>query len=115
VDRRPSGHKRHSSTPLLPFQRNRGGSSRARLDADGGGLRWTLQSTHFGAGVDGSGTVSVTGDQVKLAGTYSRRAPARGQSIAVEYTARLEGETLQGAGVGADTVPQRFTLKRAGP
>jgi hypothetical protein len=24
------------------------------------------------------------------------------------------GETLQGAGVGADNVPQRFTLKRAG-
>jgi hypothetical protein len=115
VDRRRSGHKRHSSTPLLPFQRNRGGSSRARLDADGGGLRWTLQSTHFGAGVDGSGTVSVAGNRVKLAGSYSRRSPGRGQNIAVECTARLDGEALEGAGVGADTVPQRFTLKRAGP
>jgi hypothetical protein len=86
-----------------------------RIFEDGGGLRWTLQSTHFGAGVDGSGTVSVAGDEVKLAGTYSRRAPGRGQNIAVEYSARLEGETLQGAGVGADAVPQRFTLKRAGP
>jgi hypothetical protein len=81
---------------------------------DDGGLRWTLRSTHFGAGVDGSGTVSVAGDQVKMAGTYSRRAPGRGQSIAVEYAARLDGETLQGAGIGADNVPQRFTLKRAG-
>ncbi len=86
-----------------------------RIFEDGGGLRWTLQSTHFGAGVDGSGTVSVAGDQVKLAGTYSRRAPGRGQNIAVEYAARLDGETLQGAGVGADAVPQRFSVKRAGP
>jgi hypothetical protein len=85
-----------------------------RIFEDGGGLRWTLRSTHFG-GVDGSGTVSVAGSEVKLAGTYSRQAPGRGQNMAVEYTARLEGETLQGAGVGADAVPQRFTLKRAGP
>ena len=86
-----------------------------RIFEDGGGLRWTLQSTQFGAGVDGSGTVSVAGDQVKLAGTYSRRAPGRGQNIAVEYAARLDGEMLQGAGVGADAVPQRFSVKRAGP
>ena len=85
-----------------------------RIFEDGGGLRWTLRSTHFGAGVDGSGTVSVAGDQVKMAGTYSRRAPGRGQNIVVEYAASLDGETLQGTGIGADNVPQRFTLKRAG-
>lgn len=87
-----------------------------RICEDGSGLRWTLESAVSGEGVNGSGTVSVAGDEVKLAGTYtSRLATTRGQRVAIEYTARLEGETLKGTGVGADNVSQRFTLKRAGP
>jgi hypothetical protein len=34
--------------------------------------------------------------------------------VAIEYTARFDGETLRGAGVGADSIPQKFTLKRSG-
>jgi hypothetical protein len=86
-----------------------------RIFEDGSGLRWALESAVSGEGVNGSGTVSVAGDEVKLAGTYtSRLATTRGRRVAIEYTARLEGETLKGAGVGADNVSQRFTLKRAG-
>ena len=85
-----------------------------RIFEDDSGLHWTLESTYFGDRINGSGTVTVAGDQVKLAGTYTSRLPTtRGQRVAIEYTARLDGETLQGAGVGADHLPQRFTLKRA--
>jgi hypothetical protein len=94
----------------------RNSSARVRIFEDGGGLRWTLESTYYGEGMNGSGTVSVAGNQVKLVGTYtSGLATNRGRSVAIEYTASLDGETLQGTGVGADNVPQRFTLKRAGP
>jgi hypothetical protein len=93
----------------------RDNSATLRIFEDGGGLRWTLESAAYGEAINGSCTVSVAGDQVKLAGTYtSRLATTRGQRVAIEYTARLDDETLQGAGVGADSVPQRFTLKRAG-
>ena len=86
-----------------------------RIFEDGTGLRWTLEGTVHGEGINGAGTVSVAGDQIKLAGTYSSGlATIRGQRVPIEYTARLDGETLQGAGVGADSVVQKFTLERAG-
>jgi hypothetical protein len=86
-----------------------------RIFEDGTGLRWTLEGTVHGEGINGAGTVSVAGDQIKLAGTYSSGlATIRGQRVPIEYTARLDGETLQGAGVGANSVVQKFTLERAG-
>jgi hypothetical protein len=89
--------------------------ARLEIFEDGGALRWTLVSAVDGTGINGSGTASLAGDQVKLIGAYTGRLTAtRGQGVAIEYTARLDGETLQGAGVGADSVPQKFTLKRAG-
>jgi hypothetical protein len=101
-ERRPAGPPRDNPAMLRIFE-------------DGGGLRWTLESAVYGQGINGSGTVSVAGDEVRLVGTYtSRLATTRGQRVAIEYTARLDGETLQGAGVGADALPQKFTLKRAG-
>jgi len=94
----------------------RNNPARLRIYEDDGGLRWTLESTYYGDGIRGSGTVSVAGSQVKLVGSYtSGLATNRGRSVAIEYTASLDGETLQGTGMGADNVPQRFTLKRAGP
>jgi hypothetical protein len=93
----------------------RNNSATLRIFEDGGGLRWTLESAVYGEGVSGSGTVSGAADEVKLVGTYtSPLATTRGQRVAIEYTARLDGETLQGAGVGADSIPQKFTLKRSG-
>jgi len=105
---------------LLISERRVGGPPREnaatlQIFEDDGGLRWTLVSAVDGKAINGSGTASVAGDQVKLIGAYTGRlAATRGQRIAIEYTARLDGETLQGAGVDADTVPQRLTLKRSG-
>jgi len=93
----------------------RNNPARLQIFEDDGGLRWTLESTYYGDGIRGSGTVSVAGNQVKLVGSYtSGLATNRGRSVAIEYTASLDGETLQGLGMGADNVPQRFTLTRAG-
>jgi hypothetical protein len=101
-ERRIGGPPRENAATLQIFE-------------DGGGLRWTLASELDGKGINGSGTVSVAGDQVKLIGAYTGRlAATRGEGVAIEYTARLDGETLQGAGIGADSIQQKFTLKRAG-
>ena len=67
-------------------------------------------------GSEARATVSIAGSQVKLVGSYtSGLATNRGRSVAIEYAASLDGEMLQGTEMGADNVPQRFTLKRAGP
>src|SRR5215470_6197068 len=62
------------------------------------------------------GAPALSSEASALVGTwrgtilFSERGIAGPPRDSSEYTARLDGETLQGAGIGADAVPQRFTL-----
>jgi hypothetical protein len=94
-----------------------------RIFTEASDLRWTLESSYYGEDLTGSGTVSVSADQVKLAGSYGYNAPPGGggqcgpttgaRDVPIEYMARLNGKTLRGGGTGLDHLQQSFLLERA--
>jgi hypothetical protein len=101
----------------LPIQNS---SATLRIFAEANDLRWTLESSSYGEPLTGSGTVIVSGDQVKLLGSYyvpaggggQRGVTTGGREIPIEYTARLSGDTLRGGGAGLDQVLQSFQFER---
>ncbi len=92
-----------------------------RIFAEANDLRWTLESSYYGERLTGSGTAIISGDQVKLLGSYNVPAGGGGhygvatgaRDISIEYTARLSGNNLRGGGTGLDQVPQSFLFERA--
>jgi hypothetical protein len=92
-----------------------------RIFTEANDLRWALESSYYGEPLTGFGTVIVSGDQVKLLGSYNLPAGGVGhfgvatgaRDTPIEYTARLGGDTLRGGGAGLDQVPQSFVFERA--
>ncbi len=92
-----------------------------RIFAEANDLQWTLESSYYGEPLTGFGTVMVSGDQVKLLGSYTVPAGGGGhygvatgaRDIPIEYMARLGGDTLRGGGAGLDQVLQSFLFERA--
>jgi hypothetical protein len=96
-----------------------------RIFTEASDLRWTLESSYYGEDLTGSGTAIVSGDHVKLVGSYGYNAPPGGggqcgpttaaRDVPIEYIARVSGNALRGGGAGLDHLPQSFLLERAGP
>ena len=89
-----------------------------RLLKDGTALRWQLAATYNGADASAGGVAMVTGDRLRLTGTYrppNRAAASDGtRPLEVVYMGQLTGEELGVTGLTSDQQVHILSLRRVG-
>jgi hypothetical protein len=91
-----------------------------RLLKDGTALRWQLAATYNGADASAGGVATITGDRLRLTGTY--RPPAAGRAVAsdgprpleVVYMGQVTGDELGVTGLTSDQQVHVLSLHRVG-
>jgi hypothetical protein len=91
-----------------------------RLLKDGTALRWQLAATYNGADASAGGVATITGDRLRLTGTF--RPPAAGRAAAsdgprpleVVYMGQVTGDELGVTGLTSDQQVHVFSLHRVG-
>jgi hypothetical protein len=89
-----------------------------RLLKDGTALRWQLAATYNGSDASAGGVAMVTGDRLRLTGTY--RPPGRAAAsdgtrpLEVVYMGQLTGEELGVTGLTSDQQVHILSLRRVG-
>jgi hypothetical protein len=89
-----------------------------RLLKDGTALRWQLAATYNGSDASAGGVAMVTGDRLRLTGTY--RPPGRAAAsdgtrpLEVVYMGQLTGEELGVTGLTSDQQVHVLSLRRVG-
>jgi hypothetical protein len=91
-----------------------------KLLKDGTALRWQLAATYNGADASAGGVALVTGDRLRLTGTY--RPPASGRAAAsdgarpleVVYMGQVNGDELGVTGLTSDQQVHVLSLRRVG-
>ena len=93
-----------------------------RLMKDGTSVRWQLATTYNGADVAAAGVALVTGDHLRLTGTFrpppgaNRTTPPSDGTrlLEVVYMGQLEGDALDVTGLTADQQVHVLSLRRVG-
>jgi len=91
-----------------------------RLLKDGTALRWQLAATYNGSDASAGGVAVVTGDRLRLTGTY--RPPASGRTAAsdgarpleVVYMGQVNGDELGVTGLTSDQQVHVLSMRRVG-
>ena len=91
-----------------------------RLLKDGTALRWQLAATYNGADASAGGVATITGDRLRLTGTF--RPPAAGRAVAsdgarpleVVYMGQVAGDELGVTGLTSDQQVHVLSLHRVG-
>jgi hypothetical protein len=89
-----------------------------RLLKDGTALRWQLAATYNGADASAGGVALVTGDRLRLTGTY--RPPGRAATsdgtrpLEVVYMGQVTGDELGVTGLTSDQQVHVLSLRRVG-
>jgi hypothetical protein len=92
-----------------------------RLVKDTTGLRWQLATTYNGADATATGVATVTGDRLRLTGTF--RPPAAAgkpatsdgtRTLEVVYMGQVAGDILDVTGLTADQQVHVLSLRRVG-
>ncbi|MET0485054.1 MAG: hypothetical protein ABW216_05120 [Candidatus Rokuibacteriota bacterium] len=92
-----------------------------RLMKDPTGLRWQLATTYNGADAAATGVATVTGDRLRLTGTFrpptAAGKPAAsdgGRPLEVIYMGQVAGDILDVTGLTADQQVHVLSLRRVG-
>jgi hypothetical protein len=92
-----------------------------RLLKDTTGLRWQLATTYNGADASATGMATVTGDRLRLTGTFRFPAAAGkpaatdgARPLEVVYMGQLAGDILDVTGLTADQQVHVLSLRRVG-
>jgi hypothetical protein len=91
-----------------------------RLLKDGTALRWQLAATYNGADASAGGVATITGDRMRLTGTF--RPPAAGRAVSsdgprpleVVYMGQVNGDDLGVTGLTSDQQVHVLSLRRVG-
>jgi len=91
-----------------------------RLLKDGTALRWQLAATYNGADASAGGVATITGDRLRLTGTF--RPPAAGRAVVsdgprpleVVYMGQVTGDELGVTGLTSDQQVHVLSLRRVG-
>jgi len=89
-----------------------------RLLKDGTALRWQLAATYNGADASAAGVATITGDRLRLTGTF--RPPAAGRAVAsdgprpleVVYMGQVTGDELGVTGLTSDQQVHVLSMRR---